>query len=74
MLDTRITQKGQATIPLKIRKMLGLEQGDRVQFDITDNGVMIRKAEPLDKPYMSGVEAQLSEWNSQEDNDAYRDL
>jgi AbrB family looped-hinge helix DNA binding protein len=41
----RLTSKGQVTIPLDIRRALGLEPGTAVQFDIVGASVRIRKAE-----------------------------
>jgi AbrB family looped-hinge helix DNA binding protein len=32
MLISSVTQKGQATIPLKIRMMLGIKAGSKIQF------------------------------------------
>ena len=40
----RVTTKGQVTIPKTIREELGLQPGDEVTFEETDEGVVIRKA------------------------------
>ena len=32
---TTITQKGQVTIPVQVRKVLGLKRGDQVKFIVT---------------------------------------
>jgi AbrB family looped-hinge helix DNA binding protein len=41
-----VTVKGQVTIPKPIRDRLGLRPGDRVAFDLDDQGrVSLRKAE-----------------------------
>jgi AbrB family looped-hinge helix DNA binding protein len=40
----RIQQKGQVTIPYRIRKKLNLKRGDLVVFVETDSGVMIKPA------------------------------
>jgi AbrB family looped-hinge helix DNA binding protein len=39
-----VTSKGQATIPLPIRKHLGISAGDDVQFLIVDGEVVLRKS------------------------------
>ncbi|HEU5374573.1 MAG TPA: type II toxin-antitoxin system PrlF family antitoxin [Ktedonobacteraceae bacterium] len=44
-LETTLTQKGQVTIPLEIRRLLGLEPHDRVRFEIEGDTVRITKAE-----------------------------
>lgn len=41
----RLTTKGQVTIPLEIRRKLGLEPGTVVEFDIVGGAVRMRKAE-----------------------------
>ncbi len=43
----RVQEKGQVTIPLKIRKKLGLRKGDMVTFVETDAGIIIKPAEIL---------------------------
>ncbi len=43
-LETRLTQKGQVTIPAEIRYRLGLKKGDSVVFELEDNAVKIKPA------------------------------
>jgi len=43
----RIQEKGQVTIPTKIRKKLNLRKGDMVMFVETEAGVLIKPAEVL---------------------------
>jgi antitoxin PrlF len=70
-----LTSKGQATVPLVIRKKLDLKPGDTVVFEESTNGeVRIRKAHPLDADFLSALESTLSEWQSENDERAYRDL
>jgi antitoxin PrlF len=73
--SSRLTTKGQATVPLSVRKRLHLKPGDTVIFEEPKAGtVRIRKAEPLDLEFLSALEKTLSEWNSKNDERAYRDL
>ena len=37
----RITAKGQITIPIEIRKDLGVKEGDKVAFIKSSNGIML---------------------------------
>jgi AbrB family looped-hinge helix DNA binding protein len=72
---SKLTTKSQATIPEKIRKLLGLHPGDSVTFEVDENQkVMIRKAIPIDFEFAKALEGTLSEWSSQYDEEAYRDL
>lgn len=34
-----VTRKGQVTLPVDIRKALGIKQGDKVAFEMDDEGV-----------------------------------
>jgi len=73
---TTITQKGQATIPVEIRKLLGLKAGDQIKFTVgPKKEVEIKPAErfsimslygslkPKVKPKLSGQ--KLIKWEEQ---------
>jgi AbrB family looped-hinge helix DNA binding protein len=40
---SRVTSKGQVTIPKEIRERLGIQPGDEIEFEETDEGYVIRK-------------------------------
>ncbi len=44
---SRVQEKGQVTIPTKIRKKLKLKKGDLVSFVETERGVVIKPAEVI---------------------------
>ena len=72
---SKLTTKSQATIPEKIRKILGLHPGDSVAFEVDENKkVLIRKATPIDFEFAKALEGTLSEWSSENDEEAYCDL
>lgn len=72
---SRLTSKGQATIPAPVRAKLNLKPGDSVVFEESKTGaVCVRKAEPLDIAFLSALEGTLCEWNSENDDKAYGDL
>jgi antitoxin PrlF len=73
-LLSRLTSKGQATIPCPVRKALRLSAGDRVAFEVANGKVTLRKADPLDRAFLELSEAAFEEWNSPEDEAAFRDL
>ena len=71
---SRLTSKSQATVPAGVRKRLSLKPGDMLLFEESEAGtISIRKAEPLDIEFLSALETTLSEWNSDNDDRAYRD-
>lgn len=44
MLSAKITSKGQVTIPVEVRKKLGLQEGSYVTFTECDGGVIMANA------------------------------
>lgn len=74
MLASKLTTKYQATIPLKVRNALKLSKGDALLFQIKKNGVLLKKAAPLDLKFAKSLQKTLSEWESENDEEAYRDL
>ncbi len=74
-ITSKLTTKSQATIPEKIRKVLGIRPGDSVAFEISENRrVLIRKATPIDLEFAKALEGTLTEWSSKNDEEAYGDL
>ena len=71
---SRITSKGQTTIPRAVREKLSLRPGDVIIYEVTDDEVRLRKQGPLDLTYLRTVQATLSEWDSPEDAAAFDDL
>lgn len=74
MLMSRMTVKGQATIPASIREKLGLKAGDSVVFDTDGDVVRIRKAGLADKGFLALSEAAFADWATPEADEAFRDL
>jgi antitoxin PrlF len=73
MAISTLTSKNQATLPAIIRKFLGVSGGDKIDFEICDNAVVVKKVTPIDMEYLKALESTLDEWNSEED-DAYNEL
>ena len=70
---SKLTQKGQTTIPAVIRQELDLHAGDSVGFEIVKNKVVIIKISAFDYEYHKSLGSTLPEWNSIED-EAFNDL
>ena len=49
--SSTISTKGQITVPQEIRKRLGLEPGDRVEFVIEDGRTVVRPARSEANPF-----------------------
>ena len=55
MAGSKITAKGQITLPKMVREALALSAGDRVGFVIHDNGTVTVEAETVDLGSLRGV-------------------
>ncbi len=72
---SKLTAKYQTTVPAPVREALGLQKGDALVFEVDDEGlVTLRRAVPLDEGFNRALDATLAEWESAEDEQAYRDL
>jgi AbrB family looped-hinge helix DNA binding protein len=48
---TTVTQKGQITIPVELRRMLGLKRGDKVEFELVNGTVLLQ---PIGSTLLAG--------------------
>lgn len=75
LVSSKLTSKFQATVPKVVRDTLHLKSKDQIVYEILDDQtVIVRKASPLDKAYLKGLDHSLNEWNSDEDETAYKNL
>ena len=72
---SRLTSKGQITIPKAVREALALGEGDLVAFAVADGLATMRKiAMRVEVADRAQADAQLDEWGGAADAEAYRDL
>jgi antitoxin PrlF len=72
---SKITAKGQTTVPREIRTALKSKPGDLIAWEIEASGrVAVRRIQPLDVEYLQAVQGTLSEWHTAEDEKAYGKL
>ena len=71
---SKVSAKGQVTLPKKIRQSLGLHPGDLITYEVNDGVVSIRRLESFDAPFHAALSDTLDEWNTPEDDEAFRDL
>ncbi len=71
---TKLTSKGQTTIPSPIRRLLGIKAGDSVLFAVEGKQVTLKRAEKLDAGFLKLAQDSFSDWNAPEADDAFRDL
>ena len=73
---TTVTSKGQITIPSRLRKQFGLEQGTKLMVVPTDYGLMLKKLElPSVKEFQQQVEerAETVDLSMEEVNELVHD-
>lgn len=68
---SKVTTKSQTVIPREVRERLGIVPGDRLRYEMTPEGVNIRKAGRTaeDDPF-----AVFTEWSGEADEKAYGSL
>lgn len=75
METSRLTSKGQTTIPQRIRRAAHIHEGDLLSFRLDGQGrVIVEKVELPDAEDLAALEATLTEWNSPEDERAWAHL
>jgi AbrB family looped-hinge helix DNA binding protein len=70
MPNSTISSKGQITVPIEIRRRLGLKEGDRVEFVVEGEKTIMRPAQPAKNPFekYAGV---LPIFRSKRENNAW---
>ena len=72
---SKITAKGQTTVPPEVRVALKSKPGDLLAGEGGKEGrVAVRRVQPRDVEYLRAVEKTMREWNTAEDEAAYGDL
>ena len=64
-----LSAKGQTTIPVAIRRLLKIEPGDAIKYEADGEAVRIQKAEKMDLQWARALEATLTEWTDEADDD-----
>ena len=73
MIHSRITAKAQTTVPLPVRRALGLGPGDDLVWDIEGERVVLMRAPETADPFVNNF-ATFSEWASEADCKAFDNL
>jgi AbrB family looped-hinge helix DNA binding protein len=74
MWTSRLSAKGQVTIPKEVRDELDLDPGDLVGYEVRDGLVILRRVQPFDRAFHLALSETLDEWATPEDEEAFRDL
>ena len=74
MTFAKLTSKGQVTVPKEVREELKLKAGDMLSYEVNGNIVYLRKVQRFDRAWHGALSGALEEWNTPEDEEAFRDL
>lgn len=74
MIRSRISPKGQITLPKVVRKAIGARPGDTIVYELEGDAVRLRRVAPFDVEFHEALTRTLDEWMSDEDESAFRDL
>jgi AbrB family looped-hinge helix DNA binding protein len=69
VITSKITSKGQVTVPLKVRKELGIEPGDSISYEVHEESAVIRRIPKVDIEWAKSIENTLSEWGDDLDDE-----
>ena len=69
-----LTAQRQVTVPKAVRDALGLRQGDRLSWEVTNGAAREKVVSPLDRDSLHGPEANLQDWASAADDEAFAEL
>ncbi len=73
-LFSRLSSKGQVTLPKEVRDQIGAKPGDTIRYEVEDGVVILKRAEPFDIAFHAALSQTLDEWNTPQDKEAFRDL
>jgi bifunctional DNA-binding transcriptional regulator/antitoxin component of YhaV-PrlF toxin-antitoxin module len=70
---SRVSSKGQTTIPIEFRRKAGIGPADSVEFVFEAGRIVMTKVQPIDFVWNAGQSALMTEWNNDDEN-VYNDL
>ena len=57
VVTVKVTRRGQTTIPIEIRKKLGIKEGDELLVEATRNGVLFKVIPRIEE--LAGVDSEF---------------
>ena len=71
MHTSKLSRKSQITLPREVRQALGARPGDTIVYELDGNVVRLKRLYPFDAAFHRALSSTLSEWVSDEDDEAF---
>jgi antitoxin PrlF len=71
MQTSKLSSKSQVTLPKEVRAALGAGPGDTIAYEVEGNIVRLKRLEPFDAEFHRALSNTLSEWATDEDEEAF---
>ena len=62
VITSKITSKGQVTVPKRVRESLGIKEGDSLAYEVHEDNAVIRRIPKIDFEWAKSIENTLTEW------------
>ncbi len=69
VIISKITSKGQVTVPKKVRESLGIKEGDSLGYEVHEDNAVIRRIPRIDVEWANSIENTLTEWVDELDDE-----
>ena len=77
MKSGTITRKGQISIPKRIRDIEGFKEGDKIAIIAYDDRIELRSMKQVEESMQTAFASEkvlAKDWNSKEEDEAWKDL
>jgi len=62
VITSKITSKGQVTVPKRVRESLGIKVGDSIAYEVNEDNAVIRRIPKINVEWANSIENTLTEW------------
>ena len=69
IVTSKITSKGQVTVPKRVRESLGIKIGDSIAYEVHEDSAVIRRIPKIDVEWAKSIENTLTEWVDELDDE-----
>ena len=69
VIISTVSSKGQTTIAVAIRRLLKIEPGDAIEYQVDGTAVRIQKVGKVDPRWARALDAMFAEWTDQADDE-----